>query len=241
MLIAVCGIYNDIKAGSIRGNGKNITAVYLAYKDYLDYGRKIYTNFQTNFSENYTMNELIELFKDKKLRNSLIIIDEAQIYLNNSGVKVAVLRELIQRFLAQSRKEDIDIIVISQRFSQLHRQLREHIDVILIPIKYHITESGKITSPCRIDNCKKEHAILVYSANANNFLYQDKKLVVLNPEEIGKLYDSNEIVLDDFEIKKESKPKTMVNKKSVRKSKDKLMTLPIEEQLKYLKEVREEF
>jgi len=242
MLIAICGIYNDIKAGSIRGNGKNITAVYLAYKDYLDYDRKIYTNFKTNFSENYTMNELIELFKDRQLRNSLIIIDEAQIYLNNSGVKVAVIRELIQRFLAQSRKEDIDIIVISQRFSQLHKQLREHIDVVLIPIKYHITDSGQITTPCKIDNCKKEHAILVYSVNANNFLYQDNRLVVLNPSEIGKLYDSNEIVLDDFEVKKESKPKKrMVNKKSVRKSKDKLMALPLEDQLKYLKEVREEF
>jgi ABC-type bacteriocin/lantibiotic exporter with double-glycine peptidase domain len=124
----------------------------------------------------------------------------------------------------------------------LHRQLREHIDVILIPLKYHITESGKITSPCKIDNCKKRHAILVYSVNANNFLYQDKKLVVLNPNEIGKLYDSNEIVLDDFEIKKEDKPKKrMVNKKSVRKSKDKLMALPLDEQLKYLNEVREDF
>ena len=206
MLIAICGVYYDIRAGSIRGNGKNITAMYLAYNEYQKNNTKIYTNFKTKISETFTINELLEKFRDNKLNNTLIIIDEAQIYLNNSGVKVTVRREIIQKFIAQSRKEDIDIILITQRFSQLHKELREQIDVVLIPFKYHYDyNKNMISNVCLIDNCKKSHIIRIFNINTMQFLKNKKEEIWLNPSVIGDLYDSNEIVLDDYVIEKKKK------------------------------------
>jgi hypothetical protein len=210
MLIAIVGRYENVLAGSIRGNGKTISAVYLAYLDYLN-GRKIYTNFKTTFSETYKINDLLTLFKDEKLEDVTVIIDEAQIYLNNCGVKVAVRREIIQKFIAQSRKSNIDIIVTTQRFLQLHKELREQTDIILVSIKYHYDkENNKILEICGRDNCKKDHVIRIVSLNKNPVDYirdENNKIITLNPEIIGQMYNTNEIVLDNFEIQKPEKKK----------------------------------
>lgn len=199
MLIAIVGTYNDLKTGSIRGNGKTLSAVYLAYNSYKE-GKKVYTNFYTTFSEMVTLNDLVELFKDKKLTNTIVIIDEAQLYLMNSGVKASTLKEVINLFIAQTRKQNVDIIVTTQRYKNLHVQLRTQIDDILIPIKYHLNKKGGLTEICNNDACKKQHAICILNLNTNEFLPY-----ILNPNIIGKLYNSEEIILDEFIIKKEAK------------------------------------
>ena len=194
MLIAIVGTYNDVKTGSIRGNGKTMSAVFLAYKDHLE-GKKVYANFNTTFGYTTTLNELTELFRDEKLSNTTIIIDEAQVYLSNAGTKAKTLKEIINLFIAQTRKRNINIILTSQRFLNLHKQLRIQCDIILIPTKHHLDKNGQLSEICIKDNCKKDHAILIYNVNQDCYLQY-----ILNPIEIGKLYNSNEIVLDTYKL-----------------------------------------
>lgn len=194
MLIAVVGTYTDMRMGSIRGNGKTLTAVYLAYQAHKE-GRKIITNFYTDFSEMLTLNEIVNEFKAKNLQNTVVILDEVQTYLMNSGVKVKTLKEIINLFVAQTRKQNVDIIVTTQRYRNLHIQLRTQCDVFLIPFKYHIDKNGNLADLCKLDNCDKQHGIIVYKPEDNEFLP-----FVLNPERVGKLYNSNEIILDEFVI-----------------------------------------
>lgn len=198
MLIALVGTYNDKKLSSIRGNGKTLAAVFLAYQEYKK-GKKVYTNFFTNFSKKVTLNELVELFKDEKLTNSVVILDEIQIYLMNSGVKAKTLKEIINLFIAQTRKQNVDILYTTQRFKNAHIQLRTQTDIILIPVKYHATKT-KITEVCYLDNCKRPHIICIFNVNTQKFLPY-----MLNPETIGKMYNSNEIVFDEFITKTETK------------------------------------
>lgn len=200
MLIAICGRYLNVIGGSIRGNGKTLSAVYFAKEEY-DKGRKIYTNFKTTFSTMYKINDLITMFNDGKLQNVLVIIDEAQIYLNNTGTSTQQRKAMITQFIAQTRKSNVDIILTSQRFMQLHKELREQCDIILIASKYHYNSRG-LTDLCTIDNCKRPHCVRLFSMNSSSYLP-----IVLDCEKIGKLYDSNEIVLDKLEFAKPEKKK----------------------------------
>lgn len=197
MLIAICGRVDNLKSGSIRGNGKTLTAVYLAYLDYLS-GRKIYTNFHTEFSENFKLSEILDKFNDGCLNNSTIVIDEAQIYLNNSGVSVKTRKAIITLFIAQSRKKNVDIIITTQRFKQIHKELREQVDKILITTKHHFIIDEKTNNPiiyenCDRDNCDKEHVIRIYNVYDDVFYS-----ALLNCQEIGKLYNTDEVVIDDY-------------------------------------------
>ena len=193
MLIAICGTYTDSRYGSIRGNGKTLTATFLAYNAHKD-GRKVYTNYYTTFSEMVTLNQLITLFKNEQLENVLVVLDEVQVYLMNAGVKAKTLKEIINLFIAQTRKRNIDVIVTTQRYKNLHRQLRIQCDTILIPLKYHIDDKGQMTDLCARDNCEKNHVVIVYNAITQDFLK-----FVLYPETIGKLFNSDEIVFDEFQ------------------------------------------
>ena len=178
--------------GSIRGNGKTLTATFLAYQAYQQ-GTKIYTNYYTTFSTLASLNDLVTLFKDDKLENVLIVLDEAQVYLMNSGVKTKTLRNVINLFIAQTRKRNVDIIVTTQRYKNLHKQLRVQCDEIYIPLKYHLLPKGVVGSLCTSDSCPKQHVIRVMDARTQLF-----SPAVLYPEKIGKLYNSDEIVFDTY-------------------------------------------
>ena len=82
---------------------------------------------------------------------------------------------------------------------QLHKELREQTDVILLASKYHYNKKG-LTDICKIDNCKKQHAVRLFNLNTSSYLPY-----VLDCEKIGKLYNSNEIVLDDYQITAKAK------------------------------------
>ena len=65
--------------------------------------------------------------------------------------------------------------------------------------KYHYNEKG-LTDICKIDNCKRKHAVRLFNLNTSSYLPY-----VLDCEKIGKLYNSNEIVLDDYQITAKAK------------------------------------
>ena len=130
MIYAIVGTYDDTHYGSIRGNGKTNTMVYFGYQAHKE-GRDVYANIKTNFSKTFTLNEIIDMFKNKSLSDAVIMLDEAQVYLSNTGEKATVIRELINLFIAQTRKRGVDIYLTTQRYSNLHKQLRVQVDEIL--------------------------------------------------------------------------------------------------------------
>lgn len=217
-LIAIVGRTDNSKAGTIRGNGKTCAAVFLARIDYKN-GRKIYTNFKTTFSSPYKINDLIEMFKDSKLHNVTVIIDEMQKYLNNSGIKVQTRKELITNFIAQSRKEKIDIIITTQRYKQIHVELRDQIDKVLLAEKYHYQKnkkSFKLLNRCKKDDCDLPHVIILH--NESDCCYLS---CLIDACEIGKMYNTNEIVLDDYNLHEEK----TVMKKELQRRKIKMMSI----------------
>lgn len=192
MLIAICGTYDDSKNGSIRGNGKTLSAVFFGYQAYTK-GQKVYTNFYTNFSEMVTLNQLLDMFKNEGLKDTLVILDEAQVYLMNMGVKAKTLKEIINLFIAQTRKRNVTVILTTQRYRNLHKQLRMQCDIVLIPIKFHIDNFGNIGDICHKDTCKNRHVIMIYNTMTSEYLN-----VVLYPEKVGIMYNSDEIVFDEY-------------------------------------------
>ncbi len=201
MIIAMVGTFDDTCFGSIRGNGKSMSMVYFGYQSFKE-GKQVYSNFKTSFSTLVTLNELLDLFNNQSLQNTIVLLDEAQVYLPNTGVKKGVINDIIGRFISQSRKRGIDIYLSTQRYGNLNNQLRLHIDEILLPIKCH--EDG---TQCFKDTCKLPHFIHVYSTK------NDKKpLVVLDAAKVGKLYDTNEIIFDSY-ISQEEKEKEQQKQK----------------------------
>jgi len=189
-IYAFVGTYDDSlhEGMPIRGNGKTMAMTYFGYQAHKK-GKEVFSNYHTTFSQPYTMNHLIQLFKDQNLSNVVILIDEAQVYLSNQGVKKGVLKELIGLFVAQTRKRKVDIYLTTQRFLNLNNQLRIHIDSILLPVKAHA--DGQI---CKKDSCEKHHYIHIFPIN------EDDALCVIDAEKVGKLYNSDEIVLDTFNL-----------------------------------------
>jgi hypothetical protein len=210
MLYAIIGKFNDISAGSVRGNGKTCGVTHLIYQDYKD-GYDIYTNYYTTFSELITINSLLDLFNKGKINHAVVVIDEVQKYLNNSGVSVATRKQIVSNFLAQSRKIDTDIYITTQRYKQIHVELRDQIDKLILAIKFHykITKKGKVklTNICKIDKCKEKHMILLYSISDDILLPY-----VINPEITGKYYNTNEVVTDEYNEDKDMMKKTLTKK-----------------------------
>ena len=193
MIYAIVGTYDDTSYGSIRGNGKSLTMVYFGYQAYKE-GRQVYSNFYTSFSEILTLNEIIDMFKNQGLSDAVVMLDEAQVYLSNTGEKAIVIKELVNLFIAQTRKRGVDIYLTTQRYNNLHRQLRVQVDALLTPEKRHI--NGEI---CLQDNCQKKHLIYVYRPD------YEEPLIVLDAEKVGQLYNTNEIVLDFFKTPEKGK------------------------------------
>jgi len=188
MIYAIVGTYDDTKLGSIRGNGKTISAVFYGNKDYQD-GKQVITNFYTTFSKVCGINEIVSIFKEKKLRNTLLILTEAQLYFPHQ-MKKFEKEELIDRLVAQSRKSDNDIILDTQRFLNLNLEIRNHVDEVLLPQKIHADDG----TPCYKDNCKRDHIILVYSIREERY-----PITSFNAWTIGKLYDTNEVIFDKLQ------------------------------------------
>lgn len=197
MIYGIVGTIDDYSTGgSIRGNGKTMAMTYYGYQAHKN-GHTIYSNYYTNFSTIITLNELMDIFTNKNLSNTTVLLDEIQVYLPNQGVKRGILQDLIGRFISQTRKREIDIFYTTQRFKNLNNQLRIHTDEILLPVKTH--EDGK---QCASDKCKKDHYIHIFSQ------YSDDAITILSAANVGKLYNSNEIIFDTYlpeEIKKPSK------------------------------------
>ncbi|RPI80880.1 MAG: hypothetical protein EHM34_09420, partial [Nitrosopumilales archaeon] len=201
-ITCVCGTWDDIvKAGHIiQGNGKNITAVWFAYVDYL-HGKKVYSNFKLAFAETLPAQEIIDMSLRGEIHDCTIILDEMSLILNSLGEKGEVLK-FIMKWVKQLRKMGIDLYWIEQRANDVHLRLRTQTPLALEPEKYHTNgydNNPQMWEICTVDSCKRtDHRILVFSKKP----WLPIPIKILNPQIIGKLYNSKEIMLDSMKLEK---------------------------------------
>lgn len=187
--------------GSIRGNGKTCCMVYYLYEDFLE-GRDIFTNFKTTFSTLLPAKKIIEEIKNNQeyynKKGVSVGLTEFQTTLNSLGSPQDVIK-FTSFWGAQSRKLNCDISFDLQRFLDANNRFRNQSDIILRPVKLH--KNGEM---CKKDRCDKDHYFIIFSLKPEyNVPINFKELVVAN--EVGQLYNTNEMVFDEIIIEKKKK------------------------------------
>lgn len=191
--IAIVGEYNDYIESMLKGNGKTVTQTYYLLRDGIRDKRDVITNYYTDFSKVASTKEIIDLFLNSQLENNAIGIDEIAGIFNSYGSNQKVIK-FGQKLFSQSRKYDVDVYCTWQRFNDLHIRIRAFMDIILVPLKVH----ADTFQDCRNTRCKKEHRILVYSS----LPFRRKPIKIINPAEVGKHFDTNQIINEEISIEK---------------------------------------
>jgi len=195
MIVAFIGTLDDESDTPISGTGKTCSMTGYGYLDYME-GNKIYSNYHTDFSEKVIgfqamINELQGVFSP----NTKLLVSEMQNVLNSIGsTQQQVL--FIDSFASQLRKIDVDLYYDTQRLMNIHKRLRVHTDVILIPYKTHMDNKA-----CYFNRCKKPHKIFVYSHKP----FKEKPVMCFDAVEVGKMYKTYEIIYDVLNIPKKGK------------------------------------
>jgi hypothetical protein len=186
----------------IRGNGKTCYNVYLLYK-YYKRGYEVWTNFYTSFSSKIIgfqemIDTLKELRKDGDDRKIVFGVTEMQDLINSVGSEKNQIL-YVDSFTNQMRKLGADCIYDTQIFKNVNIRLRRHTENIRIPFKYHL--DGK---QCNYDNCEQKHIIEVYSFKP----FRKRYIKRLKAWEVGKLYNTKEMVIDQLIIPVTKKEKS---------------------------------
>jgi Fe-S cluster biosynthesis and repair protein YggX len=125
--------YHNFVANGIvvHNSGKSLSMTRYVVK-YYRAGYKIYSNIKFNFPyTEYTLNELVDFANnDISLKKSIIIIDEAHIFLDSRNSQSKKNR-IISYFLLQTRKKGCHLFWTSQRFHQIDKRLRDNSDVLI--------------------------------------------------------------------------------------------------------------
>ncbi|MCC7574993.1 hypothetical protein KO361_05355 [Candidatus Woesearchaeota archaeon] len=193
MIYGFVGTMDDFCNGSIRGNGKSLTMTYYLHQDFKE-GRRVYTNYKTTFSEQVTVKKIVDMVLEGEIQEASIGIDEIQIVLNSIGTKAKVVN-FIDKMVSQTRKIDSDIYYATQRYTNIHKRLRVQTDRLFRPFKIH-QENDK-WKKCITDRCKKPHVIIVKS----EIPYLETPIIALDAVKVGVLYDSNEIINEEIDLK----------------------------------------
>jgi hypothetical protein len=184
----------------ITGCGKTLGMVGYAYLDYLK-NREIWSNFQTDFSAKIigfqTMINLIKESADKEERNPNLILCVTEMRKILDAIGSTTEQVLyIDDFVEQIRKFDCALYYDTQRFNSIHKRLRIHTNVILIPYKTHMDES-----PCYLPSCMKPHKIYMYSHKPQI----EEPRICFNSILVGKHYNTMELCKDKLIMPKKVK------------------------------------
>jgi hypothetical protein len=99
----------------------------------------------------------------------------------------------VDSFANQLRKLDTDCLYDTQVLKSIHIKLRRHTENIRIPMKLHLNEVY-----CNFDRCDQKHLIDIYSYKPFN-KYPIRRIKAW---QVGKLYNSKEMVYDKLVIPK---------------------------------------
>jgi len=185
----------------ISGNGKTCSMTGYGKLE-SDAGKKVWSNYHTTFSDEVIgMQGMINKIKEETINYDLVLlVSEIQNILDSCG---STQNEMlfIDNFLRQLRKVgddtgSVDLYYDNQRFMSLQKRLRIHTTNILIPYKTHFDNT-----PCYATKCKDRHKIYVFSHKP----FIEKELIIFDASEVGKLYNTYEVVYDVLDIPKKGK------------------------------------
>jgi len=198
--MAIVGLIDDeITNRCIRGNGKTCTLTYYLYR-YFKQNKKIWTNYETTFSDEVIgFQEMINRLKEKQRLNQkvniILGVTEMQ-ELINSIASNKYQTMFVDSFANQMRKLNTDCLYDTQVLKSIQIKLRRHTENIRIPTKLHLDGSE-----CNFDRCQRQHLIDINSFKP----WRDYPIRRIKAYEVGKLYNSMEVIIDTLEIPIEEK------------------------------------
>lgn len=162
------------------GSGKTLSMVKKAYEQFKR-GKTIYSNFHLKFPHiPLTLEILLDMKENNTdLANSVVLIDEAHIYLDSrrSASKVNVI---LSYFVLQSRKMSCDIYYTTQFIGQVDKRLRDPSHAYILCKTREVNDELTIT--LNIINLRK--------VEGDEIIYQS---FISNP--YFNMYDTNEVVV----------------------------------------------
>jgi hypothetical protein len=201
MIVAFVGtIDEDESALPITGNGKTCAMTGFSYNDFVS-GKEVWSNFQTDYSKEVIgfqtmINRLEENVVNNKINPDIILaVTEIRRIIDAVGSTTEQIL-YIDNFVEQIRKMECVLYYDTQRFNSVHKRLRIHTNVILIPYKTHFDESA-----CYLPSCMKPHKIYVYSHKP----YRRNPVACFDSIETGKHYDTKEFCKDKLVLPKRPK------------------------------------
>jgi hypothetical protein len=201
MIVAFVGtIDEDESALPITGNGKTCAMTGFSYNDFVS-GKEIWSNFQTDYSKEVIgFQTMINRLEDNVINNKInpdIILAVTEIRRIIDAVGSTTEQILyIDNFVEQIRKMECVLYYDTQRFNSVHKRLRIHTNVILIPYKTHFDENA-----CYLPSCMLPHKIYVFSHKP----YRRAPVACFDSIETGKHYDTKEFCKDKLVLPKKPK------------------------------------
>lgn len=200
-IVAFVGtIDEDESALPITGNGKTLGMTGYAYLDYLK-NREIWSNYWTDFSTKIIgFQTMITLIKESVDNNTInpniiLLVTEMRKILDAIGSTTEQIL-YIDDFTEQIRKMDCTLLYDTQRFNSIHKRLRIHTNVILIPYKTHMDDKA-----CYLPSCMKHHKIYIFSHKP----YLEEPRKCFDSFAVGKHYDTKEFCHDKLIMPKHVK------------------------------------
>jgi len=169
---------------------------------------RIFAHYPLTQVEQTELYELRSLFHE--YFGALVLLTEFQKFFNSLGTSTKTIK-WVEGILTQLRKLEIDLMWDSQRPISAGNRSREYTETYLVPQKFHADD----LTPCDKDICPREHLIYVFS----DVPFREKELCVLIAREVGKLYETNEIIGDHLcsPVEKTNEEKEKSRKRSVKR------------------------
>lgn len=179
-----------------RGAGKTLTMTKDAYKYYLN-GWRILHNYSLDFGELIETSDIFKLFKDDKIINCVLVLDEIQVYFNSRDSQTKENKNF-QYFIQQIRKRNIILLCTTQKQRRVDVTIREHVDIICKP---RIIEKYGVVECKYYDETMKE-----------DILFEDESElplidIVYTASDIYGLFDTTTIIKPIDRIKEKEKEK----------------------------------
>jgi hypothetical protein len=141
------------------------------------------------------VDKLRELRKKGDNRKIVLGVTEMQDLINSVGTQQEQLL-YVDSFTNQMRKLECDCLYDTQIFKNVNIRLRRHTENIRIPFKYHLNNHE-----CNFDRCEQKHFIDVFSFKP----FKKERIRRLKAWEVGKMYNSKEMVIDQLILEKAEK------------------------------------
>jgi hypothetical protein len=172
---------------------------YYLFRDYQE-KRRCIANYPTAFAEFMNVTDIIIGVLKEEIHDTTIALTEFQQIMDELG-HPQLAKRIFRTIISQSRKLENDLFIDTQIFKQSVNDMRDHVDRIFIPRKFHL--NGK---ECIKDRCDyPRHRIQIYCRQpyvGNQDTGELFPIRRLKSENVGKLYDTKKITIDPIDIEK---------------------------------------